>query len=115
MLGHLVVGLFAAIGVALSVAYTLVSTDLGRDLIVPRVLRIADDALAGRIELRSFQLLSGGGIELVGVRVVDPDEEEVLRADRLIVYPDLARLRSRAIGFRAQIDGPAVVLRREAD
>ena len=63
---------------ALSIGYLLVSTDLGRGLVVPRVLRLADDALAGSIQLRSFHLLGQGGLELVGARVLDPDGEVVL-------------------------------------
>ncbi|HEX9288200.1 MAG TPA: translocation/assembly module TamB, partial [Anaeromyxobacteraceae bacterium] len=96
-------------------AFLLVSTDLGRGVLVPRVVRAADDALAGRIELDGFHLLSEGGIELLGLRIVDPDEDVVLRVDRARLYVDLARLRSKVLGVRVQLDAPAVVLKREED
>jgi len=96
-------------------AFLLVSTDLGRGVLVPRIVRAADDALAGRIELDGFHLLSEGGIELLGLRVIDPDEDVVLRVDRARLYVDLARLRSKVLGVRVQLDAPAVVLKREED
>jgi translocation and assembly module TamB len=114
-LGYVVLGLFAAAGLALSAAFLVVSTDLGRGILVPRLLRMANDALAGRIELDAFHLLGGGGIELVGLRVMDPKQDVVLRVDRARLHVDLGRLRSKVLGFRVQLDGPVAVLKREED
>jgi translocation and assembly module TamB len=93
----------------------LVSTDVGRELLVPRIVQAADDALAGRIELRSFHLLASGGVELVGLRVLDPEGEVVLAVERASVYADVSRLRSRVLGARVLLERPGVVLRREED
>src|SRR6266568_2003924 len=76
--GYLVLGLLAAAGVVLSCAFLLISTDLGRGIVVPRALRAADDALAGSIQLERFHLLGQGGLELVGAKVVELDEPEVV-------------------------------------
>ncbi len=113
--GYLLLGLLAAAGVVLSCAFLLISTDLGRGLIVPRALRAVDDALAGSIQLERFHLLGEGGLELVGAKVLDPDGDVVLTVRRARVYPDLGRLRSKVIGFRVELDEPAVVLKREED
>ncbi len=100
---------------ALSLAFLVVSTDLGRGLLLPRLLRVANDNLAGRIELERLHLLSEGGVELVGVRVIDPDQDVVLRVDGARVYVDLGRLRSKVLGVRVELDGPVAVLKREED
>src|SRR6266568_381182 len=113
--GYLVLGLLAAAGVVLSCAFLLISTDLGRGIVVPRALRAADDALAGSIQLERFHLLGQGGLELVGAKVVDPDGDVVVTVRRLRIYPDLGRLRSKVIGFRLELDEPEVVLKREDD
>jgi translocation and assembly module TamB len=105
----------AFLGVAISAALVLVSTDLGRRMVVSRIVQAADEALAGRIELRSFHLLTGGGVELVGLRVVDPDGEVVLAVERASVYADVSRLRSKVLGARVLLERPEVVLKREED
>ena len=102
-------------GVALSFAFVVVSTDVGRSLLLPRLLRAVDEALAGRIDLDGFYLLSQGGVELVGLRVIDPDGDVVLRVDRARAYVDLGRLRSKVLGVRVELAGPAAVLEREED
>src|SRR6516225_6898565 len=105
-LGYAVLGLLATAGVVLSAAWLIVSTDLGRGLLVPRVLRLAEDAFAGSIELEGFRLLGQGGLELVGAKVKDPDGDVVLAVPRLRLWVDLGRLRSRVLGFRVELDRP---------
>ena len=107
--------MIALIGVAISAALVFVSTDIGRRTLVSRIVQAADEALAGRIELRSFHLLAGGGIELVGLRVVDPDGDVVLAVERASVYADVSRLRSKVLGARVLLERPEVVLKREED
>ncbi|HEX8908116.1 MAG TPA: translocation/assembly module TamB, partial [Anaeromyxobacteraceae bacterium] len=114
-IGYLLLGLLAAAGVILSCAFLLVSTDLGRGLVVPRLLRAVDEALAGSIALEGFHLLGEGGLELVGAKVIDPDGDVVLTVERARAYVDLGRLRSRTIGLRVELDRPEVVLKREED
>ncbi|MFL5264936.1 MAG: translocation/assembly module TamB domain-containing protein [Anaeromyxobacteraceae bacterium] len=114
-LGYAVLAVAAALGVGLSAAFLLVSTDLGRRLVVPHLVRFADDALAGRIELASFRLGTKGGLELSGVRVVDPDGEVVLSADRVRVDLDLGRLRSKEVSGSVELVNPVVALKREDD
>lgn len=105
----------AVAGVALSLGYALVATDAGRAVLVPRLVRAVDDAIAGSIALRGMRLLPGGGVELLGLRIADPDGDVVLAVERLRVHADLSRLRSRAIGFRVEVESPAAVLKREED
>ncbi|HTT72401.1 MAG TPA: translocation/assembly module TamB, partial [Anaeromyxobacteraceae bacterium] len=95
---------------ALSLAFLLVSTDLGRGLLVPRLVGLANRELAGRIELKGFHLLTEGGVELVGLRVIDPEGEVVLALDRARIYADLKRIRSRSVGLRLALEGPDVLL-----
>src|SRR2546421_482123 len=99
-LGALLMGLLAVAGLALSAAFVAVSTDAGRGLLIPRLVRAADDALAGRIELGAFRLRTQGGVELDGIRVLDPDGDTVLTVERALVDVDLSRLRLRTIGLR---------------
>jgi translocation and assembly module TamB len=101
--------------VALSLAMLLISTEVGKALLVPRVLQAIDEALAGRIELRSFRILTQGGIELSGARVVDPDGDIVLEVERARLYVDLGRLRQRVVSCRVELLRPTVVLKREED
>jgi translocation and assembly module TamB len=115
MLGLAVLGVLSAAGVAISAAAILLETDLGRSWVIPRLLRLADDELAGSIELESFRLLPRGGLELIGARVLDPDGDVVLAVRRLTVHVDASRLRSRAIGFRVDLEGPTVLLARQED
>ena len=112
---YLVLGVLASAGAALSLAFLVISTDLGRGLLLPRLLRLANGAIAGSIELERFHLLSGGGVELVGARVVDPDGDVVLSLERARAYVDLARLRSKVLGVRVELERPVVVLKREED
>jgi translocation and assembly module TamB len=97
------------------VAFLAVSTDLGRGVLVPRLVRAADDALAGSIRLRGFHLLAQGGVELLGAQVIDPDGDVVLSVERARVTLDVARLRARNVGVMVELDGPALVLKREED
>jgi translocation and assembly module TamB len=100
-------------GVAISCGFLLISTDLGRNLLIPRLLPLVNEAIAGRVELRSFHLLPGGGLELRDARVFDPEGEVVLGVERARVYVDLTRLRSKTVGFRVELEGPDLLLQRD--
>ena len=114
-IGYVALGLFAVVGVALSGAFLAVSTDIGRGLLVPRLVGLANGFIAGHIDLKGFRLLPDGGLELIGLRVLDPEQAVVLSLDRLRVTADLTHIRSKAIGLRLALDGPSVFLVRGAD
>ncbi len=114
-LAALLLGVASLAGLALSAAFVVVSTDAGRSFLVPRLVRAADEALAGRIEIDSFRLLAEGGIGLEGLRVFDPDGHLVLSVQRALATVDLVRPRSRTIVLRLDIERPAVLLEQEED
>lgn len=107
--------LLAVTGLVLSLAYLVFSTDAGRSRLVPPVLAAVDDALAGRIELAAFRVTDRGFIELDGLRVLDPDDEEVLAVKRLVIGLDLSRLTTRSVGVAVEIDQPKVTISTEED
>jgi translocation and assembly module TamB len=106
-------GLAALTGVAISIAQLLAVSDVTRPLIARILVREVDAALPGHLELGGLAVLPNGGVELRELKVFDPDGELVLAVDRVRVYADVRRLRSRVIGLDAEIDGPSVLLRDE--
>ena len=105
----------ALLGVALSAAFLLVSTEAGRALLVPRLLAAANAGIAGRLSLEGFEVGRAGGVELRGVRLLDPGGEPVAEVDRIGGVVDLSRLRSRRVSLRLDADGPRLFLRRGPD
>lgn len=105
----------ALLGVALSAAFLLLSTEAGRALLVPRLLAAANAEIAGRLSLEGFEVGRAGGLELRGVRLLDPGGEPVAEVDRVRGVVDLSRLRSRRVSLRLDADGPRLFLRREPD
>jgi translocation and assembly module TamB len=106
-------GLGALAGVAVSIAQLLAASDVTRPLVARILVRQVDAALPGHLELGGLSVLPNGGVELRELKVFDPDGELVLAVDRVRVFADLRRLRSRVVGVDAEIDGPSVLLREE--
>jgi translocation and assembly module TamB len=115
VLGYVVLGALALMGLALSLAYGALATDLGRRALIGRALSSANAAIAGRIELGGFRLPERGGVELQGLRVFDPDGAVVLSVQEVKLALDLTRLRARELGVQATITAPEVLLRPASD
>ena len=77
----------------------LTQTASGRSTLVGLVLPAVNGALPGELEVRELRRLDFGGVELRGVRVLDPKSKEVLRLEELDV----------AIAIRELIRGRIVV------
>ncbi|WP_248341859.1 translocation/assembly module TamB domain-containing protein [Anaeromyxobacter paludicola] len=105
----------ALAGLALGAVYLALDTEPGRALVLPRAVRAVDDAIAGSVAVGRMRLLPGAGAELEGVRIVDPDGDEVLRVERLRLTLDVSKLLSRTVGVRVELERPEVLLKREPD
>lgn len=115
LLGWTLLGLAAAAGLALSGLALLAASDVGRPFVARTLVRFVDDALAGSLTLEGIEVLPGGGIEVRGLRVYDPEGHLALALDRARLYVDVTRLRNRSVGLAAELDGPSVLLEEEED
>jgi translocation and assembly module TamB len=102
-------GIAAAAGLAATAAFLFLASPQGRSLLAARVVAAIDGAIAGSIRVESVSF-GRGGVELGGVRVLDPDGEVVIAAARAHAAADLTRLRGRRVGVELELDGPEVVL-----
>jgi translocation and assembly module TamB len=114
-IGWAVLGVAAALGVALSALVLVASSEAGRPLVASRLVELADTQLAGSLALDGIAVLPRGGIEIRGLRVFDPDGHLVLAVDRARVFADATRLRNRSIGLTVELSGPSVLLEEEPD
>jgi translocation and assembly module TamB len=110
-----VLGLCAAVAVTLSAVAAFAATPGGKRVVARLLIERIDAALAGRLALEGFEVLPGGGVELRGLEVWDPDGHLVLQVSRARLSADLTRLRSRAVGLVVELDGPSVLLESEPD
>lgn len=110
--GLLALGALAGLG--LSVAFVALSTGAGRSLLVPPLLSLVNAEIAGRLSLRSFAVGAGGGLELSGLELRDPEDEVVLEVERVRAVLDLSGLGSRRIALRAEVERPRLRLVRDA-
>jgi translocation and assembly module TamB len=106
-------GLLALAGVALSTVAILASSELGRPLVARVLVRFADEAVAGRLELAGIEVLSNGGLAIRGLRAFDPDGHLVLEVDRAQVFAEVTHLRNRSIGVTVDLTGPTVLVEEE--
>ena len=73
------------------------------------VIRLLDGALAGQLRARRDRKSRPGGVEIRGLRVLDPDGHLVLAVDRARVFDDLTELRGpHGSASRSRSTGPAV-------
>jgi len=112
-LGLLLLGAASLAGLGLSAAFLAVSTEAGRGLLVPRVLAAVNGQIAGRLELDGFSVGTEGGLEIRGLRILDPKGRPVVELRRAEGQVDLSRLRSRRVSLRLALEGLAVSLTRE--
>lgn len=106
-------GLVALVGVLLSAVTLFATSERGGPIVAREVIRLVDDALAGRFELAGLAVLPDGTVEVRGLRVFDPDGHLVLAVDRARVSIDVTQLRRRTVGAALALDGPSVLLEEE--
>jgi translocation and assembly module TamB len=111
--GWTVLGLVTAAGLALSAFALLAAAPFTRPLVASRLVRIADEAIAGHLDLTGVAVLPHGGLELRDLRVFDPDGHLVLSVGRARVFLDVTALRNRTVGVQLELDAPAVLLEQE--
>jgi translocation and assembly module TamB len=114
-IGWLVLGALALAGVALSGAALFAWTPGGREIVARAVVRWLDAQVAGSLQLSGVAVLPHGGVEILGLEVVDPEGHRVLSVARARVFLDLTRLRDRAVGVTVELDRPRVDLQRGED
>jgi translocation and assembly module TamB len=112
-LGRGLLALLAAAGLLLSAGWLLISSGIGRGLLVPRLVELVNGEIAGRLSLESFALGKGGGLELTGLRLEDPEGALVAEVARVQASVDLSRLRQRRISLRAEVEAPRLALVRD--
>ncbi|HET9553828.1 MAG TPA: translocation/assembly module TamB, partial [Anaeromyxobacteraceae bacterium] len=108
-------GLCAAVAVTLSALAAFAATPPGTRVVARLLIERVDEAVAGRLALQGFEVVPGGGVELRGLEVWDPDGHLVLQVSRARLSADLTRLRSRVVGLVVELDGPSVLLEEEPD
>jgi len=113
--GWLLLGAAAVAGLVLSVAFTALTTDLGRVVLVRPALSLLQGQIAGRIQVRGLKVLPRGAIEIDGLEVFDPEGERVLRLERAVLTPDVSGLSARTVGLRGEAHGLSVILRRDPE
>ena len=103
-------GLVALVGVLLSAVTLFATSPEGGPIVAREVIRLVDDALAGRFELAGLAVHAGGTVEVRGLRGFDPDGHLDLAVDRARVALAVTQLRSRTVGAAIALDGPSVLL-----
>jgi translocation and assembly module TamB len=84
----------------------------GRELLRQYVVGLLDRELAGQVEIGAIETLRLGHIELRGIRVLDPEGQQVAGARSASIHPDLPALAHGTIGLeRVAADELAVHLR----
>jgi translocation and assembly module TamB len=113
--GWTLLGVLAAMGLALSLVAFLAAAPFARPFVASTVIRFADEAIAGRLELAGIAVLPQGGMEIRDLRAYDPDGHLVLSVGRARLFVDVTALRARTIGLAVELDGPSVLVEQEAD
>lgn len=112
-LGWLVLAVAAAAGLALASLALLAALPATRTFVASRVVRIFDEAIDGSLALEGVAVLPGGGIELRGLEVYDPDGHLVLQVGRARFFVDVTGLRTRTVGVSIELESPSVLLEEE--
>lgn len=103
-------GLSAALGVALAVAGLLASTGPGSRPVGAWVAGLLDGLVEGHFRLGRLFVTPGGDVELRDLLITDPDGHPVLRADRALLRLDLGGLGRRSLGVELDLERPEVWL-----
>jgi len=107
---YLLLGLNAAIGVALAAAGLLAATGPGSRPVASWVGAALDGVVAGHFRLGGLFLRPGGAIELRDLEITDPAGHTVIRVALGRVRLDLAGLGRRSVGVELELDRPEVWL-----
>lgn len=114
-LGWALLGAAAAAGVAVAGVALFAISPVGGPVVASTVIRLVDDAVKGSLSLEAARVLPGGGIEVRGLSVRDPEGDEVLRVGVARLYLDLRHLRARDVGVGVELQDPIVDLGVEDD
>lgn len=114
-LGWVLLGLVTLAGLVVSVGAFYAASPLGRPVVAGAVVKLLDDAVAGRVELEGIAVLPQGGVQLRGLRVFDPEERLVLAVDRARVFADLTGLRAGELGLVLDFERLSVLLDEDDD
>ena len=108
--GWTLLGLAAALGVAISAVAGFAASTFGQPVVARQVVAQLDAAVAGRFLLKGVQVLPQGGLELLGLSVLDPEGRLVLQVDRARLFADLTRLGDQEVGVVLELTHPSVML-----
>jgi translocation and assembly module TamB len=108
--GWTLLGLSAALGVALAVAGLLASTGPGSRPVGAWVAGILDGLVEGHFRLGRLFVTPGGDVELRDLVITDPEGHTVLSADRALLRLDLGGLGRRSLGVELTLERPEVWL-----
>ncbi len=106
-------GAAALTGLSISALSLFAATSPGRRAVASALVRIIDEQVAGHLDLDGIEVLPSGGIELRGLRVLDPDGHLVLAVGAARVFLDLTAMRSRTVGLAVELEAPSVMLEEE--
>ena len=114
-LGWAALSVLAITGVLLSAFLLYARWPAGRRMVASNVIRLADEQVAGRLELGGVDLEPGGAIAIRDFEAYDPDGHLVLQVDRLVVSADVTRIRNKVVGIDVELDGAAVMVDEDAE
>jgi translocation and assembly module TamB len=106
-------GVLALAGLVISGLALYASLPGGRGVVAAKIIRYADDAVAGRLELGGVTVLPRGGVEIRDFKAYDPDGHLVLDVDRARLTLDVTRLRNKVVGLAAELEGGSVLVEEE--
>ena len=101
----------AGLGVSALALYA--SVPGGREVVAAKLIRFADDAVAGRLELSGVTVLPRGGLLVRGFKAYDPDGRLVLDVSRARLTVDVTRLRNKVVGVAAELEDASVLVEEE--
>src|SRR5512133_3962019 len=111
--GWAALGLAAAAGVALAALTLLATAPFSRAYVASRVVRVLDDQIAGHVALKSIAVLPGGGVELDGLEITDPEGHLVPSVGHARITIDVMGLRRQAVGIAVDLAAPSVLIEEE--
>lgn len=115
LVGWAALSAVALLGVASATVALLAVLPATRPAVAAAIVRIADEAIAGRLVLASVEVLPRGGVEIRGLEVYDPEERLVLSVGRAAIFADVTAIAARTVGLTVELDAPAILLEEDPD